>query len=180
MVRVVADPSGRLIPDLKGTMPSRGAYVCPDPACIRKAMSGRIYASLKVTRRGSEAGGRLQEDIARAYRKRALSLLGQARKSGRVTSGTSLVEGELRRGSDGTWLGLLAVDASPDTGERIRKAFTKAAVPFREFFRKEELGDTIGKSPRSAVLVRDGGMAKVIGESLDRWKSVVSDGGSDQ
>ncbi len=180
MVRVVADPSGRLIPDLKGSMPSRGAYVCPDSGCIKKAMGGRLAKSLKVRGQGEQSADELGKDIAAAYRKRVLSMLGQARKSGRVTSGTSLVEGELRRCANGKWLGLLAVDASPNIGDSIRKALTGACVPFRVSFRKEELGDAIGKSPRSAVLVRDEGMAKVIRESLDHLENVVGNGGSDQ
>ena len=180
MVRVVSGPSGQLIPDLKGSMPARGAYVCPDSACVRKAMEGRIAQSLKAGGKDPGSSGDLQRDIAAAYRKRALSLLGQARKSGRITSGTSLVEGELRRGADTTWLGILAVDASPGIGDRIRKALTGANVSFRVFFRKEELGDAIGKSPRSVVLVKDKGMARVIRESLDHWGNVLSNGGSDQ
>jgi len=180
MVRVVSDPSGRLIPDLKGSMPSRGAYVCPDSGCVKKAMAGRLAASLKVRGQSGRTAEELQKDIAAAYRKRALSMLGQARKSGRVTSGTSLVEGVLRRGAHKSWLGLLAVDASPNIGDRIRKALICASVSFRVFFRKEELGDAVGKSPRSAVLVRDEGMARVIKESLDHWENVVNNGGSDQ
>ena len=180
MVRVVADPSGRLIADLKGTMPARGAYVCPDYGCIARASGGRLDHSLRTGSGAGKTAGELSDTIAAAYRRRVFSLLGQARKSGRVTSGTSLVEGELRRGSDETWLGLMAADASMGIAERIEKALNAASVPYRVFSSREELGDAVGKSPRSVVLVRDGGMAKIIRESLDHCRNVISNGGLDK
>lgn len=180
MVRVVADPSGRFIPDLKGSMPSRGAYVCPDAGCITKAVGGRLSVSLKVSRNEPGNAGDLKAAIAAAYRQRVLSLLGQARKSGRVTSGTSLVEGELRRGGQQRWFGLIALDASSNIAEKIEKALKRASVPYRIFLYKEKLGDAVGKSPRSVVLIRDENMARVIRESVDRCQSILSNGGLDQ
>jgi predicted RNA-binding protein YlxR (DUF448 family) len=180
MVRVVADPSGRLIADLKGSMPSRGAYVCPDLSCIKKAATGRLAYSLKVGKDSGKTAAELQGTILAAYRQRVLSLLGQARKSGRVTSGTNLVEGELRRGSDEAWLGLMAGDASLNIAEKIEKALKAASVPYRIFSDKEGLGNAVGKSPRSIILVKDGGMARVIRESLDRCQNVLSNGGLDK
>jgi len=180
MVRVIRSPSGTLVPDLKGSLPSRGVYVCPEGSCIRKAMKGRLSASLKVQGQVQESAEDLQRDIAAAYLRRALSLLGQARKSGRVSSGTNLVEGELRRGAESTWLGLVAEDASPDIGDKIKKALSKASVPFRESFSRDDLGNAVGKSPRSVVLVRDEGIARAIRMSLDHGKNVMSQGGSNR
>jgi predicted RNA-binding protein YlxR (DUF448 family) len=81
MVRIVADPSGLLIPDLKSNLPSRGAYVCPDAGCIGKASAGRLRASLKAGK-GSGAGAKeLQDAVAAGYRRRIIALLGQAKKA---------------------------------------------------------------------------------------------------
>jgi predicted RNA-binding protein YlxR (DUF448 family) len=180
MVRIVADPSGRLVPDLKGSMPSRGAYVCPDADCVEKAVGGRLAASLKIRKNEGRNAGDLKRAIAAAYHQRVLSMLGQARKSGRVTSGTSLVEGELRRGGQRTWIGIIASDASSSIAEKIEKALKTVSVPYRIFLYKEQLGDAVCKSPRSVVLVRDEGMARVIQESVDRCQSLLSNGGLDQ
>jgi len=180
MVRVIHSPSGTLVPDLKGSLPSRGAYVCPEGSCIRKAMKGRLAASLKVRGQIQSSAEDLQRDIGEAYMKRALYLMGQARKSGRVSSGTSLVEGELRRGGESTWLGIVAEDASPDIGDKIKKALLKASVPFRESFSRDDLGNAVGKSPRSVVLVRDEGIARAIRMSLDHGKNAMSQGGSNR
>jgi predicted RNA-binding protein YlxR (DUF448 family) len=37
LLRVVRPPSGSLALDRTGKAPGRGAYVCPDPACMKKA-----------------------------------------------------------------------------------------------------------------------------------------------
>ena len=37
LVRVVRSPEGAVSLDRSGKAPGRGAYVCPDPACLRKA-----------------------------------------------------------------------------------------------------------------------------------------------
>lgn len=41
LVRVVRSPEGEISLDLTGRKPGRGAYVCPDPDCLRKARKAR-------------------------------------------------------------------------------------------------------------------------------------------
>ena len=41
LVRVVRSPEGEIALDLTGKMPGRGAYVCPDPECLKKAKKGK-------------------------------------------------------------------------------------------------------------------------------------------
>ena len=38
LVRVVRAPSGEISIDLVGKKPGRGAYLCPDPDCLTKAL----------------------------------------------------------------------------------------------------------------------------------------------
>jgi predicted RNA-binding protein YlxR (DUF448 family) len=183
MVRIVADPSGLLVPDLKGNLPSRGAYVCPDARCIDKASAGRlktslkVQTSLKVPKGSGEGSEELHKAVADGYRRRIISLLGQAKKSGRFISGTNLVEGELRRAPGSQWLAIMARDVSKDISEKMLRSFESASVPFRVFLDKSELGDALGKSPRSVVLVKDAGIAKAIEGSLDRYLRVLGKGG---
>jgi len=180
MVRIVADPSGHLVPDLRGNLPSRGAYVCPDARCISKASAGRLGASLKVREGSGFDPHGLQEILADGYHRRIISLLGQAKKSGKFTSGTNLVEGELRRGSGAQCLAIIARDVSEDIKEKMQRSLESASVPFRVLLYKDELGDALGQSPRSVVLIKDAGIAKAIVESLDRYMRVLNKGGLDQ
>lgn len=41
LIRVVRSPEGTISLDFKGKMPGRGAYVCPDTACLAKARKSR-------------------------------------------------------------------------------------------------------------------------------------------
>ena len=41
LVRVVKSPEGEISLDFKGKASGRGAYVCPDPRCLKKAIKAR-------------------------------------------------------------------------------------------------------------------------------------------
>lgn len=41
LIRVVRSPEGEISLDFKGKASGRGAYVCPDPACLKKAVKAR-------------------------------------------------------------------------------------------------------------------------------------------
>ena len=41
LIRVVRSPEGEVSLDPRGKLPGRGAYVCPDPECLRRARKSR-------------------------------------------------------------------------------------------------------------------------------------------
>lgn len=41
LIRVIRSAEGRVSLDFSGKAPGRGAYVCPDPACLKKAAKGK-------------------------------------------------------------------------------------------------------------------------------------------
>ena len=41
LIRVVRSAEGAVSLDFKGKLPGRGAYVCPDPACLARARKSR-------------------------------------------------------------------------------------------------------------------------------------------
>ncbi len=41
LIRVVRSPEGTVSLDFKGKLPGRGAYVCPNPACLARARKAR-------------------------------------------------------------------------------------------------------------------------------------------
>ena len=50
LIRVVRSPEGEIFLDVTGKKSGRGAYICHDPACLKKARKGgRIGNQLKVT-----------------------------------------------------------------------------------------------------------------------------------
>ena len=50
MIRVVRSPEGNVSLDFGGKMHGRGAYICPDPECLKKAIRSKaLDRSLEVT-----------------------------------------------------------------------------------------------------------------------------------
>ena len=41
LIRAVKSPEGEISLDFKGKKPGRGAYVCPDPQCLKKAIKSK-------------------------------------------------------------------------------------------------------------------------------------------
>ena len=41
LIRVVRSPEGELSLDFRGKAPGRGAYLCPNPECLKKARKAR-------------------------------------------------------------------------------------------------------------------------------------------
>lgn len=41
LIRVVRSPEGEVSLDDKGKKPGRGAYLCPDPACFKRAVKSK-------------------------------------------------------------------------------------------------------------------------------------------
>jgi len=41
LIRVVRSPEGEVSLDFRGKKPGRGAYVCPDPECLKKVRKSR-------------------------------------------------------------------------------------------------------------------------------------------
>ena len=50
LIRVVRGPEGAVSLDFRGKAPGRGAYICPDMACLKKAIRSKaLERSLEVT-----------------------------------------------------------------------------------------------------------------------------------
>lgn len=41
LIRIVRSPEGAVTLDFKGKAPGRGAYICPDETCLKKAIKSR-------------------------------------------------------------------------------------------------------------------------------------------
>ena len=41
LIRVVRSPEGEISLDFRGKKPGRGAYLCPDPGCLKRARKSR-------------------------------------------------------------------------------------------------------------------------------------------
>lgn len=63
LIRVVRGTDGSVSLDFSGKAPGRGAYICPDPECLKKALRSKaLDRSLEVTI-PEEVYGRLEKEM---------------------------------------------------------------------------------------------------------------------
>lgn len=71
LVRIVRSPGGTLSVDLRGKASGRGAYVCPEPACLARGLADGAIAKALETAIPAEVGERLKSELEEASRVRA-------------------------------------------------------------------------------------------------------------
>lgn len=93
-----------------------------------------------------------------------MSLLGLAKRAGKVYSGESQVEAMLKRKKG--FLLIIAED-SPGAKDKYENWAKDLNIPVLSGGSKEELGLAIGLSPRAVVLIADRGFADAIYKAWD-------------
>lgn len=88
-----------------------------------------------------------------------ISLLGMARRAGKISSGESQVEAYLKKKKG--YLLLIAED-SPGANTKFSQWAKDINIPVLVGGSKQELGLAVGLSPRAVILVMDRGFAKAI------------------
>lgn len=63
LIRVVKSPEGQVSLDTVGRKPGRGAYVCPDPECLRKARKSRALERAFETQIPSEVYDAMEQEL---------------------------------------------------------------------------------------------------------------------
>ena len=66
LIRVVRSPEGQVSLDFRGKLPGRGAYVCPDPACLARARKSRALERAFETALPPEVWQALEEQMKEA------------------------------------------------------------------------------------------------------------------
>lgn len=70
LVRIVRAPDGSIGADATGRRPGRGAYLCADPSCLERGLSGGQLARALETAVASEARETLRADLESLLRQR--------------------------------------------------------------------------------------------------------------
>jgi len=65
LIRVVKSPGGDVSLDFRGKKPGRGAYVCPDAACLKKARKSRALERAFSAAIPPEVYDALEEEMTR-------------------------------------------------------------------------------------------------------------------
>lgn len=65
LIRVVRSPEGEISLDFRGKAPGRGAYVCPNPQCLKKAIKAHSLEKAFSTAIPAEIYARLEAEMER-------------------------------------------------------------------------------------------------------------------
>lgn len=90
--------------------------------------------------------------------KKLLSLIGLAKKAGKIITGEDGCETAIRSGQ--ATLVLVATDASNNTKKKFTNKTTFYKVPLYSIFTKDEMSEAIGAQNRATIVVADAGFTK--------------------
>ena len=63
LIRVVRAPDGGVSLDFRGKAPGRGAYICPDMACLKKAIRSKALERSREVAIPEEIYARLEQEM---------------------------------------------------------------------------------------------------------------------
>ncbi len=166
LIRIVRSPEGAGCFDLEGRLPGRGAWVCPNTACLDAVAPGALSHVLRAPVCLAPPAERRRE-LADAFGRRLANLLTMARRMRGVKMGPTGVRAALAEGRGR--LVLVAGDAAPDA---LASWTARAgAVPARASLGAAALGALFGRGPVEVVAITSDGLAASIQEATDRWRA---------
>jgi ribosomal protein L7Ae-like RNA K-turn-binding protein len=128
-------------------LPGRGAYVCLSDECLELAVKRHQFQRAFKNQTLQVSVGQLKGDLLLAIEQKMVNLLGMARKSGVLISGSSMVLDGLT--SRSLALVVLAGDVSEGIGSKVAGSAAAKDVPCCRLLDKESLGKMLGKEERS-------------------------------
>lgn len=151
LIRFVADPVGRIVPDLKATLPGRGVWVRADAKHVALAEQRRLFTRL-LSKNGDltitvEPG--LADRVEALLQNRALGALALAQKAGRIVTGFAKVEAAI--GGDKAEALITASDGAEDSLRKLGQAVKRRwgaseALPLYRSFEGVELDLAFGRA----------------------------------
>ena len=158
LIRFVAGPDGRVVPDLAEALPGRGLWLSACRDVLHSGCARNVFA--KAAKMPLHPAPDLPDEVERLLVRRCVELIGLARRAGAAVGGFDKVSGRIASGS----LGVLsqARDAAED-GRRKLRAMTRsrqAEVPIVEVLDAGELGQAFGARSFVHVALDQGSLAR--------------------
>ncbi len=172
MLRYVAAPDGKVVPDIERKLPGRGVWITATRAALERALRERSIQ--RAFRGDAEVDAELPGLVDRLIERSALEGLSLANKAGQVATGAAKVETALTTGI--VALLIHASDAQPDGVRKLDAAarLSGERLPVLRAFRGEQLDLALGRPNvvHAALLAHPAG-AGFLGRCLrlDRWRN---------
>lgn len=162
LIRVVASPDGMVVPDIAAKLPGRGAWISASreavATAIRRKAFQRAFEGPVTVPEG------LADEIERQLAARALSILGLARRAGRLAMGYDGSRGAITASPPPAWR-IEASDGAADGRRKLDQLAHGAApgVPVAMCFSAGELGAALGRSGVVHLVLSPGPEAAAFG-----------------
>lgn len=145
LLRVALAPDGTIVPDLAAKLPGRGAWVRADRALVNKAVTKRLFN--RAFGQPVETPDDLADRFEALLETRALSLLGLARRAGRLAVGFDAARLALGGAVAPAWW-IEARDGARDGRAKLNRAVRSAerATPVAGCFSAAALGAALGRN----------------------------------
>jgi predicted RNA-binding protein YlxR (DUF448 family) len=146
LIRFVVGPSGEVVPDLRGRLPGRGAWVSANAEAVRAAVKRRLFN--RAFKGEVKASPGLADEIDAALRGDLRQALSLANKAGAVVAGFAKVEGAAESGIAAL---IHAREAAPDGRRKLAVALRKRigdaiwGIPAIDEFASDELDLALGR-----------------------------------
>jgi len=159
LIRFVADPDGKIVPDVAAKLPGRGAWVTVSRAAVAEAVQKKLFA--RALKAPVTAGADLAERAEKSLVARILGDLGLARRVGQLVLGFDNV----LRMLDSARPPALLIEAKDGAGDGKRKlynaAYARGLKPVViESLASAELGLALGRENVIHAAVHPGGLAE--------------------
>jgi len=169
-LRYVVGPDGLVVADYRHRLPGRGAYTCFDRACITRALKQGGFARAFRRQLPNVDSATFLVDVAHAIGQRIYGLLGIARKSGSVVSGTSQLLSAFGRGE--IRFLLVAVDASEGAVDKMIRLAEQGDIGWARFADQQKLGQVAGRDNRNCIGIRDEQFAGLLAFEITRLQQI--------
>jgi hypothetical protein len=154
MVRFVAAPDGRVVPDVAGNLPGRGLWLTASREVVEAAVAKGRFAKAARGRTVSDVD--LGDQVGRLLARRCLDLIGLARRAGQAVTGFEKVRACLRQ--DDAAVLLAASDGAGDG--RAKLSGLAGTIPEVTVFSRAELSSALGRENVVHAALRAGGLAE--------------------
>lgn len=175
LLRFVLSPDGFPAPDLLSKLPGRGAYTCPDKACIRDAVSRKQFDRAFKREVKIKSADEIISLVETTMEDRIASYVALANKAGKIVSGSDMVMHVIKKGHREGII-LFSTDVSEDIKQKVINLAEKNGIEYFTLFDKERVGALIGKSLRSVVAIEGQGFVLSIKKELERYRNFVGGG----
>ncbi len=154
LVRFVAGPDGRIHPDVAERLPGRGLWTLARRDIVARAVKKRLFG--RAARSAVGVDEDLDQRVEALLARRAIDLIGLARRAGLAVCGFAKVEAALNAGKGGVLIA--AVDGGTDGRGKLRAR--APGLPVVEVLTSAEIGSAFGRESAVHALLRAGPLAE--------------------